>query len=75
MEVAAVSGVLLRQQEFDLFEALAEARLRFIGRDAEAAEFVRQKRARKSDVEPSARSDISEIRKACLLYTSPSPRD
>src|SRR5215470_18327944 len=58
MEVAAVSGVLLRQQEFDLFEALAEARLRFIGRDAEAAEFVRKKRARKSDVEPPARNAV-----------------
>src|SRR5262249_8622906 len=58
MEVAAVSGVLLRQQEFDLFEAFAEACLRFIGRDAEAAEFVGKKRARKSDVEPPARNAV-----------------
>src|SRR5262249_5834088 len=58
MEAAAVTDILLRQQQFDLFEAFAETRLRFIGRDAEAAEFVRQKRARKSDVEPSARNAV-----------------
>ena len=54
VELAAVGGVLLRQQQIDLLEALAKARLRFIGRDAEAAELVRQERARKADVEPSA---------------------
>jgi hypothetical protein len=41
MEAAAVIGILLREQEFDLLEAFAEARLRFIGRNAKAAEFVR----------------------------------
>ena len=49
-----MGDVLLRQQQLDLLQALAEARLRFVGRNAEAAEFVRQERARKADVEPSA---------------------
>src|SRR5215467_1999578 len=31
MEAAAVSGILLREQQLDLFEAFAEARMRFIG--------------------------------------------
>src|SRR5262245_56947742 len=58
MEAAAVCGIFLRQQQFDLFEAFAEARLRFVGRDAEAPEFVRQKRARKSGIESPARNAV-----------------
>ncbi len=54
MEAAAVGDVLLREQLIDLLEAFAKARERFVGRDAEAAEFVRQKRAREADVEPAA---------------------
>ena len=54
MELAVVGGLLLRQQQLDLLEALAEARLRFIGRNAEAAELVQQERAREADVEPAA---------------------
>ena len=49
-----MGDILLRQQQLDLLEAFAEARLRFIGRDAEAPEFVRQERARKPDIEPPA---------------------
>jgi hypothetical protein len=54
MEAAAMAGILLREQELDLLQALAEACLRFVGRDAEAAELVRQEGARKADVEPPA---------------------
>ena len=54
MEVAAMGGILLREQELDLLEAFAEARLRFIGRDAEAPELVRQERAREPDIDPAA---------------------
>ena len=49
-----MGGILLREQELDLLEAFAEARLRFIGRDAEAPELVRQERAREADIEPPA---------------------
>ena len=58
MELAAMGGILLRQQELDLLEAFAEARLQFIGRDAEAPELVQQERAREPDVEPAARNAV-----------------
>ena len=58
MELTVVAGVLLREQELDLLETFAKARLRFIGRNSEAAELVRQERARKTDVEPSARDAV-----------------
>ena len=54
MEAPVVRGIFLCQQQLDLLEAFTETRLRFIGRDAEAPEFVRQKGAGKSDVEPPA---------------------
>ena len=53
-----MGGVLLREQKLDLLEAFAEARLQFIGRNAEAAELVRQERAREPDVEPAARNAV-----------------
>ena len=53
-----MGGVLLRQQQLDLLQPLAETCLRFIGRDAETAEFVRQECARESDIEPSARNAV-----------------
>jgi hypothetical protein len=54
MEAPVVRGIFLCQQQLDLLEAFTETRLRFIRRDAEAPEFVRQKGAGKSDVEPPA---------------------
>ena len=58
MKLAAMGGILLRQQKLDLFEAFAEARLRLIGRNAETPEFVQQERAREPDVEPTARNAV-----------------
>ena len=58
MKIAAMGGILLRQQELDLFEAFAEARLRLIGRNAETPELVQQERAREPDVEPPARNAV-----------------
>ncbi len=49
-----MTGILLRQQQLDLLQALAKPRLRFIRRDTEAAEFVRQEGAREADVETPA---------------------
>src|SRR5204863_3420478 len=45
-------------QQFDLLQAFPEARQRFIRRDAESPEFVREKRARKSDIEASTRDPV-----------------
>ena len=43
--------VLARQQQFDLFDAFAEAGHRLIRRAAEAAKLVRQEGAGKADIE------------------------
>jgi hypothetical protein len=53
VETAAMGHVLACQEQFDLFDALAEARHRFIWRTAEAAKLVRQKGAREADIEPT----------------------
>ncbi len=53
-----MGDILLRQQQLDLLEAFAEACLRFIGRNAEAPEFMRQERARKPDIEAPARNAV-----------------
>ena len=58
MEAAVVRHVLLAQQQIDLFETFAIARYRFIRRDAERAELVRQERARKADVEPAVADPV-----------------
>ena len=58
VETAAVGDIFLRQQQLDLLQAFAEARLRFVGRDAEPAEFVRQERAREADVEAAAGNPV-----------------
>jgi hypothetical protein len=53
MKLPAMRDVLARQQELDLFQPLAKAGVRFVGRNAEAAELVRQEGARETDVEPA----------------------
>ena len=58
MEAAAVRGIFLGQQQLDLLQTLAETRLRFVDRDAEAPEFVWQKRAGKSHIKPPARNAV-----------------
>src|SRR5262249_39881881 len=50
----AASGLCHYRHHPDLLEPFTEARLRFIRRDAEAPEFVRQKGAGKSNVDPPA---------------------
>jgi len=58
MKLAVVGDVLLRQQQIDLLQALAEARDGFVGRYAEAPEFMRQEGASKTDVEAAMRDSI-----------------
>src|SRR6516162_1424957 len=54
MKAPSMGDVLLREQELDLLEALAEAGDRLVRRDAEPAELVRQEGASKPDIESPA---------------------
>jgi hypothetical protein len=58
VETPAMADVLLRQQQLDLFDTLAEAGDRFIRRAAEAAKLVRQKGAGEPDIEAPAADRI-----------------
>jgi hypothetical protein len=58
MKLAAVRDVLLRQQQFDLFETFAEAGDGRVGRNVEAPELVRQEGAREADVEAAAGNGV-----------------
>ena len=49
-----MAHILVRQQQLDLFDALAEASHRFIRQTAKTAKLVRQKSTRKADVEAAA---------------------
>ena len=58
MEAAAVADILLSQQQLDLLHSFPKSRHRLVGRDAKAAEFVRQERAREADIEAPAADRI-----------------
>jgi len=53
-----VSDILACQQKLDLFQPFPESLDRFIGRDAEAAELMRQEGAGEADIETAARQRI-----------------
>src|SRR6185437_2427486 len=53
-----MADVLLRQQQLDLLQAFAKPRHRFVRRNAEAAEFMRQESACEADIETAARDGI-----------------
>ena len=61
MKAAAVGRLLGGQQKRDLLDPFAEAGMRFVLRDAEAAELVRQEGAREADFQPAVDAILSRI--------------
>src|SRR5690606_13835206 len=54
VEAALMADILALEQQLHLLDAFGEAIAALVGRDAEAAELVRQEGARKADLEPAA---------------------
>ena len=58
--MTAIGHVLARQEQFDLFDALAEAATDASGRPVEAAKLVRKKGAREADIEAAAADRVQQ---------------
>ena len=58
MELAAVRGAFLRQQQIDLIQAFVKAGAQLVRRYPEAAKLMRQERARETDLDAPARDCV-----------------